>query len=261
MSANHKKYSRFRFVSEPLTAIDENEETRKPDFPFSELLGQTRYPIRALRYWWLHRVIEEEVQRLRRPPVIADIGCDTGIIKRFIPPIEHSRWLGLDIITDRKGLDTANYDELHRCDFDDPLSLPDAEVDIVICSHVLEHLPRPEFTMGELARILRPGGMLLLGVPTAPKFIAQLREKQFAKQLESGKRIRGQHIHVFWLKRLSRIAEQTGLQVEFSTGTALMRKKGSRLENYAVWIRLNQIWGALFPSLGQELCLQLRKPL
>ncbi len=57
-----KKYSRFRLVGEPLTAIDHNEEIRKSDFPFSELLKQTRYPVRALRYWWMHRVIEDEVK-------------------------------------------------------------------------------------------------------------------------------------------------------------------------------------------------------
>jgi hypothetical protein len=48
--------------------------------------------------------------------------------------------------------------------------------------------------------------------------------------------------------------------MEFSSGTALIRKKGSKLEDYAAWIRINQIGAALFPSLGQELCMQLRKP-
>jgi hypothetical protein len=32
------------------------------------------------------------------------------------------------------------------------------------------------------------------------------------------------------------------------------------LEDHRFWIRINQIWGALFPSLAQELCVQLRKP-
>jgi SAM-dependent methyltransferase len=257
---SRKKYSRFRFVSEPLNAIDQNDEIRKPDFPFAKELEKTRYPVRALRYWWMHCVIQEELKRLDRAPVIADVGCDRGIIKRFIPPVKNARWLGLDIDTNREGIHLAKYDELHQCDFDAGLPLADASVDIAVCSHVLEHLPRPEFTMREIARVLRPGGLLLVGVPTAPKFIARFREQQFARELKAGKRKIGQHIHVFWAGRLRRIARQVGLQVEFSTGTALIRKKGSRLENYALWIRFNQVWAALFPSLGQELCLQLRKP-
>lgn len=259
-SSRKKKYGRFRFVSESLSSINQNDEIRKPDFPFSEEIRKTRYPVKALRYWWMHCVIEEEVKRLAKFVTIVDVGCDRGIIKRFIPPIKNARWLGLDIDTNREGIHLAKYDELIRCDFDEGLPLPDESVDIAICSHVLEHLPRPEFTMNEIARILRPGGMLLVGVPVAPKFIAHFREKQFAKELKSGKRKHGQHIHVFWVNRLRRLAEHCGLQVEFSTGTALIRKKGSRLENYAFWIRINQIWAALFPALGQELCVQIRKP-
>lgn len=260
MDKSKPKYSRFRFVSEPLSSIDQNEEIKKADFPFSKEINSRRYPVRALRYWWMHCVIEEEVKRMDHPPVIADIGCDRGIIKRFIPPIKDAKWFGLDIDTNREGIELAKYDELIRCDFDEGLALPDASVDIAICSHVLEHLPRPEFTMGEIARILKPGGLLLLGVPTAPKFIAHFREVVFAKQLKAGKRRLGQHIHVFWGNRLRRLARQVGLEVEFSTGTALIRKKGSRLEQYAGWIRFNQIFAALFPSLGQELCVQVRKP-
>ena len=255
-----KKYSRFRLLKEPLTAITHNEEIRKSDFPFSELLKQTRYPVRALRYWWMHCVIEDEVKDKKETVTIVDVGCDTGIIKRFIPPVKNSRWIGLDIITTRKGLEVAGYDEVKQCDFDEGLPLEDDSCDIVICSHVLEHLPRPEFTMGELARILKPGGMLLVGVPIAPKFIAKVRERKFIEELKTGKRQPWQHVRVFWIKRLHRLAEEKGLKVEFSVGTAMIRKKGSRLENYAAWIRFNQIWAAMFPALGQELCVQIRKP-
>lgn len=256
----NRHYGRFRFAREPLDSIDKNEATHRPDFPFSGELNKRRYPVRALRYWWLNLVVHEEAKRLDDPPVIVDVGCDTGIIKRFILPVEGARWIGLDIITDRPGLASASYDELHKCDLDEGVPLVDNSVDIAIFSHVLEHLPRPEFTMAEVFRILKPGGLVLLGVPTAPRFIGRLREKQFRKQLANGKRIRGQHIHVFWMKRLRGLAERTGFQVEFCSGTSLIRKKGSKLEDYAAWIRFNQIGAALFPSLGQELCMQLRKP-
>jgi SAM-dependent methyltransferase len=255
----NKNYSRFRFAREPLDSIDRNEETHRPDFPFSGELNTRRYPVRALRYWWLSRVIDEEVRGLDHSPIIVDVGCDRGIIKRFIPPIDGARWIGLDIDIDRPDVELANYDERVQADFDMGLPLPDETADIAICSHVLEHLPRPEFTLREIFRIMKPGGLLLVGVPTAPRFIAKLREKQFAKQLARGTRVPGQHIHVFWSKRLRTMAERAGFHVEYSTGTSLIRKKGSKLENHAAWIRFNQIGAAIFPSLGQELCMQLRK--
>lgn len=259
-TTNRKKYSRFRFVSAPLSAINENAEIRQADFPFAKELEKRKYPIRALRYWWMHCVIEEEAERVGKPVTIADVGCDRGIIKRFIPTIKDARWIGLDIDTNREGIGLAKYDELLRCDFNEGIPLPAASVDIAICSHVLEHLPRPEFTLSEIAKIVRPGGMILVGVPIAPKFIADLRERQLAKELKNGTRKIGQHLQLFSINRLRRLAEQNGLQIEFSVGTALLRKKGSRLENSAAWIRFNQIWAALFPSLGMELCVQLRKP-
>ncbi|HKP71198.1 MAG TPA: class I SAM-dependent methyltransferase [Pyrinomonadaceae bacterium] len=258
--ASAKQYGRFRFVHEPLDSIDKNEETHRPDFPFSAELLKRRYPVRALRYWWLARVIDEEVKRLDHPPVIVDVGCDRGIIKRFIAPIEGSEWIGLDMDINRPGVELANYDRRIEADFDEGLPVDNELADIAICSHVLEHLPRPEFTMREIQRILKPGGLLLVGVPTLPKFMAKLREKQFAKQLANGSRVMGQHIHVFWEKRLRKLAESAGFEVEFSSGTSLIRKRGSKLEDYAAWIRFNQAVAAMFPGIGQELCMQLRKP-
>jgi len=141
-------YSRFRFAREPLDAIDKNEETHRPDFPFSEELNKRRYPVRALRYWWLSRAIDEEVRSLDHTAIIIDVGCDRGIIKRFIPPIEGAQWIGLDIDINRPDVELAKYDKRIQADFDEGLPVPDAMADIAICSHVLEHLPRPDFTMG-----------------------------------------------------------------------------------------------------------------
>ncbi len=258
--SNLKNYNRFRLVSKSLSSINENDELRRADFPFSKEILRRKYPVRALRYWWMSCVIEDEIKNAAKAVTIADVGCDRGIIKRFIPPVKDAHWIGLDIQTDKSGIELAKYDELRQCDFDEEIPLDDASVDIAICSHVLEHLPRPDFSLGEIVRVMRPGAMLLLGVPIAPRFIANLRERQFAKELKSGKRQTGQHIQMFSIKRLRRLVEESGLEIEFSVGTALIRKNGSILENYAAWIRFNQIWAALFPSLGMELCLQLRKP-
>ena len=52
-------------------------------------------------------------------------------------------------------------------DLNEPLPLPSESFDVVLLSDVLEHIPEPRRLLGEVARILRPGGRLLLNVPFA----------------------------------------------------------------------------------------------
>jgi SAM-dependent methyltransferase len=45
------------------------------------------------------------------------------------------------------------------------LHLPGARFDAIVLWHVLEHLPDPARVLAEVARLLRPGGVALIGVP------------------------------------------------------------------------------------------------
>ena len=49
----------------------------------------------------------------------------------------------------------------------DALPVGDDEFGVVLCTQVLEHVPEPAAVLGELARVLRPGGRLYLTAPLA----------------------------------------------------------------------------------------------
>lgn len=49
------------------------------------------------------------------------------------------------------------------------LPFPAGDVDLILSSHVLEHIPDDTTAMAELARVLRPGGVALVMVPFDPK--------------------------------------------------------------------------------------------
>jgi SAM-dependent methyltransferase len=202
----------------------------------------------------------EEVQERESEVVVADVGCSRGHIKRFIGIIPNTRWIGLDWRIDDEALRECGYDEMHQCNFDATLPLPDSSVDIVVFSHVIEHLPRPDFTVGELSRVLRPGGVLLAGSPVAPSFAALIREWQLQRRLRKGRIKTGGHINSMSTGRWNRLLHARGLRVEMMTGTFLARWSGNPLENQAWWVRLNQLWGALFPAWGGEVYLAARKP-
>ncbi|HZR91578.1 MAG TPA: methyltransferase domain-containing protein [Gaiellaceae bacterium] len=51
----------------------------------------------------------------------------------------------------------------------DALPRPDASYDLVLCSHVLEHVPDDRAAMRELRRVLSPGGFACLPAPIATR--------------------------------------------------------------------------------------------
>jgi SAM-dependent methyltransferase len=56
----------------------------------------------------------------------------------------------------------VRHEDVHRLTWDSE------SFDIVVSSDVLEHVERPDLALGELRRVLRPGGTLILNVPFKP---------------------------------------------------------------------------------------------
>jgi SAM-dependent methyltransferase len=70
---------------------------------------------------------------------------------------------------DGKGLQTGNWDTSRIdlvCDIT-AIPEPDAAFDAILCSEVLEHVPDPTKALDEFARLLKPGGKLILTAPFA----------------------------------------------------------------------------------------------
>jgi SAM-dependent methyltransferase len=79
--------------------------------------------------------------------------------------------------------------------------------DAVICSHVLEHVPSASGLLTLINEILRPGGTLLLLIPTQYSSLSY----------KLGGRIRGQgppiHVQFFRRRNLLRLMRQTGFDI------------------------------------------------
>jgi SAM-dependent methyltransferase len=59
------------------------------------------------------------------------------------------------------------------------IDLPDDSIDVVLCAHVLEHVPETDKALAELHRVLTPGGHLLLQVPVLQGRTAPPTEPEF----------------------------------------------------------------------------------
>ena len=229
-------------------------------FPhLSKKAHQTRFPVRLLKYWWVACKIQEELEN-KQNLIVGDIGCGSCQMKMMADFLPSTTWIGTDLHLNEKELKEAEYDSYFESDLTKNLPIEDDFFDIVINSHVLEHLPNPKYSLGELYRIVKPGGILLLGIPVSPGVVVPFQKKRYAKELRAGKRKIGDHIQAFSAHDAIALLKQAGFSsIEGVSGTYFMRKQGFVLENYAWWIRLNQLFGAIFPSFGQELCIVARK--
>lgn len=93
------------------------------------------------------------------------------------------------VTTDLRSPDAGVWGDICRCPF------ADGSFDVVLCSHVLEHVPDDRGAMAELFRILRPGGWGIIEVP-----MDEARETTFedanVASAEERLRLFGQEDHV-----------------------------------------------------------------
>lgn len=104
---------------------------------------------------------------------VLDIGCRTGALTRAYA--DGNEVVGLDVDrtalaeADRLGIDTV------WADVDQGLPFDDESFDIVVAGEVLEHVRFPDRLLGEVGRVLRPGGTIVGSVPNTYRLKSRLR--------------------------------------------------------------------------------------
>jgi SAM-dependent methyltransferase len=81
-----------------------------------------------------------------------------------------------------------------RCDITS-IGWRDESFDLIICSHVLEHIPDDRHAMRELLRVLKPGGTAILQVPISARLQQTVEDPYLTDPKECERRF-GQYDHV-----------------------------------------------------------------
>ncbi|HBN76386.1 class I SAM-dependent methyltransferase [Rubinisphaera italica] len=97
---------------------------------------------------------------------ILDLGGRDGTLTRHFAPGNQVVIGDIDTsamaIAERElGVDTI------EVNLNEALPFEDSSFDVIVLAEVLEHLPYPKITFGEIQRILKPGGMLVGSIPLA----------------------------------------------------------------------------------------------
>jgi SAM-dependent methyltransferase len=113
-------------------------------------------------------------ERVRRLGSLLEVGCGQGV---FLEAASRAGWraLGVEMLPElarvareERGLDVRTGE---LCD----ARLPDASVDAAYMNEVIEHVVDPVALLGELRRVLRPGGIALLRTGNARSWSARVR--------------------------------------------------------------------------------------
>ena len=117
----------------------------------------------------LRRVLSEEGQTLGPQPRVLDCGVGTGALSSALARVLATPFELAAIDTSRSMLERARR-SFRDIDFEATLRHGDVRelpygsgvFDLVMPSHVLEHLVDPEAALNEMVRVLKPGGLLII---------------------------------------------------------------------------------------------------
>ena len=200
--------------------------------------------------------------RLKEDERILDVGCGSGWLLAALSRSGVKQLYGIDL--SRAQYFKGSRDRLPGGVFleGDAYFLPfgDKSMDAVIMSEILEHLERPDVAIKDAARVLKPGGRLLVTVPAREKIRYTLCIHCNRKTPVSA------HLHAFDIPGLKALLEQAGL--DFSVGINLLNKALVaarvhlllRMLPYSAWRVIDKTAG-LFLDRWTNICTRADKSL
>lgn len=185
-----------------------------------------------------HRLAE--VVRPRAGEVIVDLGCGSGASLAALAARGAAACLvGLDLHASRlhEAADRVPGTRLARADLTRPLPLATASVDTVLCHNVIELLPDPSALLGEVVRVARPGGRVVLSHTDFAGLVVHGAEPVLTGGILHAYAHVQQpwmpHIEPFAARRLPELATSAGLAVERVDSHVLVLRDVGRCQRLA----------------------------
>jgi SAM-dependent methyltransferase len=140
-----------------------------------------------------------KLARVQPGKAVLDIGSRNGDLRKYLP--RGVKYQGIDIAPEFEG------PEILIHDISSGIPFPDASFDFVFMIEVLEHVPCPYQTMGEVHRVLRPDGVFIVSVPN-PYHLKEIIWNLFRVPDKQG------HIYSWTRQTMTRLGEMNGFRLD-----------------------------------------------
>ena len=157
------------------------------------------------RYWQRSRY-RHVMELIGNEGAVLDVGCGSSRMIGALPPGS----VGVDVLQ-RKLRYARRFGRPLVRGSGFALPFPDASFPCVLCSQVIEHVPKQSPILDELCRVLAPGGRLVLGTPDYANWQWVYVEKLYG--LVPGG-YKDEHVSHYTYDELRRIMESRGLRFE-----------------------------------------------
>lgn len=170
-------------------------------------------------------------------PLVLDVGCSSGFfLEELAVQVPRAAVMGADYIEQPlrklanqfKGIPLLQFD-LRHC------PLPDASIDGIVCLNVLEHIDDHVAALANIFRLLKPGGIAHIEVPSGPRLYDPYDEVLM-------------HHRRYRLGDLTALAKQTGFDVVRATHLGFFVFPAFALRK--LW---NQRWSRSTPEAKRRL--------
>jgi 2-polyprenyl-3-methyl-5-hydroxy-6-metoxy-1,4-benzoquinol methylase len=196
----------------------------------------------------------------RGPSRILDVGCGAGDNARLLGALGHQVW-GVTASAREAEVARRHCMGVSICDLEQPLppGLP-AQLDVLFCSHVLEHLRDPMRVLRELSRLLVPSGQILVAVPNMASW--RLRVQQVRgdwTRTESGPLDRT-HLQFWSYESIAHDLREAGFRILTHTGEFSLPQRPLRRLAPGVAGWLDVTLGSQVPGLAAAQTLIVATP-
>ena len=138
---------------------------------------------------------------------VLDLGCGSG---ELLKELKEKGFECYGVEMDKNAVEICRKNNLKviQGDIQEYIKKINAKFDVIILSHVLEHLYNPSFVIREISRILADDGVFIIAIPSADSLMFNLFKSKW-HSIDSPR-----HLYLFSTKTLSSLLQKYNLAID-----------------------------------------------